>query len=652
MLRRPRPPVDAAMPALRRRVSHLIAQRPARFRAFVRAVPLLLCGRLRRPSLDQDPPGLVRAPRRRRWSRLCEQLDLPPVTAWAHVRPLVQCVVLAPSAGGRFELMVVPVEGLGRQEIARISARVDATAQIAQRHAPELDVRMANLAELTPSLFAWGGVVAGELPIGFIPEGPLDWFDVLLRAPTPMLRCLTTLVPRDAPPPLTLLREERLSHLATFTAHWSGSPLARDVVALDEATLSPAELDGLISRLRQGCLEAVRALPAPERRFVRAQLRPVLFARRVPALFRQHLERLIKTRHVREVQEPLGWRLEIEGFVVVRAPSLDALRALALAESVSFKRLEPVWGRLIDLMNAPARPRALAVLEPGFVRHLVVTLPRSGRPRAHRVDAAGLLRFVLLQHRAGVPVELLPSGGADPTLAARVSQLLGSTTTTHEHLAFQMGKQVLLVGEGRARLVPIDKAFTRPRTMHWLPESAEHARALRPPLHTGLPTLHVVALPENDESAALFALDSRGALFREVVPLTALQLTLQDYRALAGHLSPATLVSASVHPLLTSLDGRRTERFEPVQLELELSEKGARVRFCDEWFGRGCELNYSALAEAILSHWSPGVWAPLSLAKVIAPVGSPPLLLLAARSRVLRRVDSHLRRIARTLRAA
>jgi hypothetical protein len=46
------------------------------------------------------------------------------------------------------------------------------------------------------------------------------------------------------------------------------------------------------------------------------------------------------------------------------------------------------------------------------------------------------------------------------------------------------------------------------------------------------------------------------------------------------------------------------------------------------------------------------VWAPLSIIRVLAPAGTAPLTLLAARSRVIRRVETHLSRIARSLRAA
>lgn len=239
--RLPRPKYDAALPTLRRRTSRLIASLPARARAFIRLVPLLLEARFRRPSLDTEPPGLTQPPRRRRWGRLCEQLELPPPTSFSQRRPLVASVILAPTAGGGFALLIVPVEGLGAMELQRVSHRVEALTQLAVRHAPTLEVRMAGPVELTPALFAWAAVIAGDVPT--LPDSPaLDWHDAFARAPTPLLHCLMLLVPTDAPSPLSLIRATHVPSAATaFVACWSANPVARDLLALEGKSLSPAE---------------------------------------------------------------------------------------------------------------------------------------------------------------------------------------------------------------------------------------------------------------------------------------------------------------------------------------------------------------------------------------------------------------------------
>ncbi len=650
-LRRPRPPFDPALPALRRRTAHLLAALPPRSRALVRLMPLLLCTRFRRPALETEPPGLLLAPRRRRWGRLCEQLDLPPPTTWFPLRPLVQSVVLAPTNDGAFELLIVPVDGLRPPELTRVSVRVEAIAQLAARHAPALEVRMAGPGELTPSLFAWAAVVAGTLP-ALAAEEPFDWFDAFARAPSPLLRCLTVLVQRDAPSPLQVLRAGQVpSRPTAFLARWSGDPVARDVVALIDQPLSPAELDGLSRRLRDACRLALRGFPVRERRAVRAMLRPALFGSRVPPVLRHQLERLLRTRHLREVQLEHGWRLELEGLVLAHAPTLDQLRASALVESRRLGHDGAVWQRLGQLLDQP-RPRALVLIEPGFLRHLVALIPKSGRPRVRRVDATGLLQFVLTWHRAGVPVELMPAPGGDPALVARASQLLRLSLRPDEPVGFQLGPRVLLLGAGAARTLPLEKALRRPRTLTWLPEQAEVTRALRRPLSSGLRTVQVVAFPDGDEHAALFSLDAGGALFRERVPRDELELTLHEYREVLRHADPPTLVSATVHPLLTSLAGRRAEAGEPLFLDLELGARGEQAIFETERFGSGAPLPWSALAEAVLSHWPPGTWAHVGVNRVAAPADTAALSLLACRARVLRRLEIHLRRISRHLRAA
>jgi hypothetical protein len=654
MLRRgfPRAKYDAALPTLRRRTSRLIVALPPRTRAFIRLVPLLLEARFRRPSLDTEPPGLVQPPRRRRWGRLCSQLDLPPPISFSQRRPMVGSVVLAPRPGGGFELLIVPVEGLAVLELQRVSHRVEALAQLAGRHAPDLEVRMAGPGELTPALFAWAAVVAGDLPA--LPEsGVLDWHDAFARAPSPLLHCLMLLVRADAPSPLALLRAMQVPSSATgFAACWSANPVARDLTALEGKSLSPAELDGLARQFRGACLRALRSFPRRERIGLRAVLGPALLGRRFPPVLRPHLERMLRVRNLREVRQPNGWRLELEGLLVARARTLDQLRATALTESpLLLHDQSPFWHR-VSLAIAARAPRALLSITPGFLQHLVVWVPRAGRPRARRVDATGVLEFAIRSHRAGVPVELHPEPGCDPTLVARASQVLATVLRPDEMVGVQLGKKILVLEAHRTRLLPLATALARPRLLTWLPEQAEMSRALRRPLSTGLPTIQLVAFPEGDRHAALFALDAPGALYRELVVRDELEATLQELREVLRHADPPSLLAASVHPMLTSLAGRCAEPHPAVMLTLSLTRQGDQVTLDGEAFGAGAELPWSALAEAVLSRWPPGTWAHVGIDRVQGPAGTPGLALLAARSRVLRRLDTHLRRISRQLLAA
>ena len=394
-------------------------------------------------------------------------------------------------------------------------------------------------------------------------------------------------------------------------------------------------------------------------------LGPALLGRRLPPVLRPQLERTLRVRNVREVQHAQGWRLELEGMLLARARTLDQLRATALTESPLLAHAGPFWQRVSAAFAARA-PRALVSIErsgelaeakrpskePGFLRHLVVGVPKAGRPRARRVDATGVLEFVVRSHRAGIPVELIPSPGCDPTLVARASQLLATSLRPDETVGLQLGQKVLVLDTHRSRLLPLASALSRPRALTWLPEQAEMARALRRPLSTGLPTIQVVAFPEGEAHAALFALDAHGALYREQVALDELEPTLQELREVLRHADPPRLLSASVHPLLTSLAGRCPEVHPAVTLQITLTAHGDQASLDGEPFGAGAELPWSALAEAVLSRWPPGTWAHVGIDRVHAPSGTPGLALLAARSRVLRRLDTHLRRIATHLLAA
>lgn len=656
MLRRPpRAPVDPALPVLRRRASYLLADQPAKVQAFVRIVPLLLSARFRRPNLEAEPPGLLLPPRRRRWGRLCDRLDLPPPGGWyATAHPLVRSVVLAPRADGSLELIVVPLDGLTLHQERRLGARLDAITWIAARHAPGLELRSSDAANLSPSLFAWAAVIAGEVP-GEGLAGPLDRLDVLSRAPSALLRCVALLVPPDAPPPLEVLRTSHVSaQPLPFLAAWSGQPVARDLCALADKHLSATELGGLATQLRTATLRELRRVPLEARRELSALVRPALLGARIPPALREHLERTLRQSKAKEVQREHGWQLELDGLVLVKAASLDQLRARAVAESPRLAKGGPIWPRVATLVGQGlrSRTRALALLEPGFLRHLVVVIPRSGRPVARRVDAPTLIRQLLEWHRSGVSVELLSEAGCDPALLSRAAQLLKLPLEPGGVVAYELeGGRVQLLGDGTSRSLPIDAVLRRPRTLTWLPRRADVARCLRRPLSTGLPTVHAVAVP-HDKHVAVFALDAGGALFRERVAPGELAGTLSDWREVLRHTDPPTLVATSVHPQLDALAGLRAERGPAITLEVELVRGGEQVLFDGERFGHGAPLPWSALAEAVLSHWPPGTSTALSIPRVrcLEPVDA--LWLLAARSRVLRRVNTHLRRIARVLRAA
>jgi hypothetical protein len=102
------------------------------------------------------------------------------------------------------------------------------------------------------------------------------------------------------------------------------------------------------------------------------------------------------------------------------------------------------------------------------------------------------------------------------------------------------------------------------------------------------------------------------------VPRSALEQTLQEYREILRNAGPPSLMSATVHPFLTSLDGRRAVQHAPVVLDVECTRHGDRAWLDGELFGAGSPLGWGALAEAVLSHWPPGVWAHVTAGRVFA----------------------------------
>lgn len=652
--RRPRGTLDPALPALRRRTVELVRGTAQHTRDFLQALPLLVTARFRRPSLEGEGPGIECLPRRRRWMRLCERLSLPPPNGLRLGRPLLKSVLLLPLATGGLELLFVPQPALRPLELQLVSTRVDALKPIAQRHAPGLQLRLSAEPVVPEALFAWAAVVAGEVPPV---EGPGFTLDTIARAPTPLLKALCLLLTplsRSAgpgegqpPAPLTVLRASRATALLPFLAAWSRSEVVRDVVAAQATALDGAGLAWLSARFRNAILAELRSLPAELRREVRPLVAPSLGTLAVPRVFSGQLDALLTRHRPREVQTPSGWSLEVDGLTLARAASLDQLRASALPQSPRLVPDDPLWHRLAQACTQPL-PRVLAVVEPRFLRHLVAIIPKSGRPRVRRVDASALLRQVLTAHRAGLPVEIAPSAGADPALLGRTAQILGAPLSRADTVALQLGSDAYLVGPHRQHQGPLQQLLRRPRQLVFLPDDPSLTRALRRPRAAPLPTVHVQAVPDGEQHARLYALDAEGYLFGERVARVDLEQTLTEWTEVLRVTEPPTLLTAQVHPTLISLSRRRHEARAPILLTVI----GAQVELEAERFGPGAELPWAALGEAVLSQWPPGTWGHVGCAQVIAELRHTPLELLARRGLVLRRLQSQLRRLARALQAA
>lgn len=642
---------DPALPELRRRTAWLLRGQDPKIRAFVQLLPLLLCGRFRRPHLDRDAPGVRLAPRRHRWGHLCSQLDLPPPFGVTTTRPLIRSVILAPNADGHLELMILPVDEINNSDAPRLFDRVDAITSLASRQCPRLEVRLVTRAELVPALIPWVAVCAGELPP--FDEGPVDRRELVARAPTRLARCLALLVGDDAAPPLEVLRvAPGPARPESFLARWTESPLIRAVARLDPKDL--AALMETSAALQQACAFALKRMPLRERAPLRALVRHDLFSSAVPGVLRHVLEAGLHGHEAIERHDGGQWRLSVDGVILARAPTLDQLRANAVTQTPLLARANTPWGRVAQL-PATNSHRTLVIIEAGALKHLVVSICGSRRLKARRVDVQGLLRFALLARARNEPAEVLASLGSDQSLVSRIAQI--SRMPCRGPSGVEAGHHLLLATPHHIREPLLRAALARPRHLQWLPSDPELGRSLRTPPAVPLLTIHATAWPLSEHSVALYFLDPSGTVLREEVPRAALEPHLVESRELVRAARPSALLSVTVHPQLTALAGRRLDAELPVvPIEVQCDwPYTLRVWLDGEAFCAPGDLSWSALSEAILSHWPPGTWGRVGIRQVgfIRPPPQPsPLDVLALRSRVLRRITSGLRRLTRVLEAA
>jgi hypothetical protein len=376
----------------------------------------------------------------------------------------------------------------------------------------------------------------------------------------------------------------------------------------------------------------------------------------MPPPLRRRLEELIRDRPRSETEDPSGWRLTVDGVVLARAKTIEQLRANAVCESPLLVSEAPEWHRLAALLHG-APNRALVVVEGGLTEHLVLSVGASMRPRARRVDTLGLLGFILSRRLRSEPVEVLTSASSSPELVSRIGQVARLNPEEGASVGLQYHDRLMLVDAHRQRTFSLERAFLRPRRIVWLPEQPELQRSLRRPFNSSISTVHCTVWPEGESKAALYYLDQLGTSFRETFDRFDLEPRLLEARALLSSSVQPTVLSVNVHPTLAALAGRRATLSVPdTELDVECNWPGTvRLWLDGEVFGGPGDLSLGALAEALLSRWPPGTWGNVRIRRLTFARridGASPLLALVVRSRVLRRLDVGLRRVARTLLAA
>ena len=615
-------------------------------------MPVLLGGRFRRPGYDKEPPGLFRMPRRRRWGLACEAVDLPPPLGFTCTRPLIRSVLVAPRPGG-WDLIVIATSERSSDDHRRFDERIAMVRQLCERRAPGFTV-IVRTGGLSAEQLFFAGLAAGDAP-ELPTQGTIDLAEVVKVSPTPLSRALTLTLSPDQPfsrliPGIALASPERFAAAASSDD--------RLLALVRQLSVEPGivELELASRVLRHAAHLQWKQLTGPARKVIGAELkRSVMGSQLLPAL-RPMLEKLLDRHHASEVKDETGWHLKIDDHTLLSASTLDALRARALTETPKLCVAQGEWRRARALMDSKV-PRTLFVVEPGFLKHLALTLGPSGRLRARRLTTEACVRLALSLRRAGRGVEVSVRPGASPLLVSRLSQIASADVAKGTGFGVERGSRLLLSASEQIRDLPFLAALSRPRRITLLPEHAEWVPALRLPRSVGgKPSVRATLYAAEQNVARALFVDHTGHLFVEEFSRGWLQQWIADTKALV-ELHAGAGFQLSVSPSLESMAGRvSTEDISPVELSVDVDATGRTVvTLGDDRFGAGQLLGWHALAETVFSHWPPRVRGRVRIATITMARRSPdssPLEVLAVRSRVLRRLSSHLASLARRLEAA
>ncbi len=591
-------------------------------------------------------------PRRRRWGLACEAIDLPPPLGLTCTRPLIQSVLVVPRLGG-WDLVVFAEARRSPEDHRRLDERLQMIRQLCERRAPGFNVVLRSNALPAEQLF-YAGLAAGDVPE--LPKQPsIDPAEVVRLSPTPFARALALTLSSDEPfarliPGIALATPERFAAAASSDERLL--PLVRQLSV--EPGIVELELASRV--LRHAAHLQWKRLTGATRKEIGVELkRSVMGSQLLPAL-RPLLEKALEQHRATEVQDETGWHLKIDDHTLLSAPTLDALRARALTETPKLCVAQGEWRRARALMDSKS-PRTLFVIEPGFLKHLALTLGPTGRLRARRLTTEACVRLALSLRSAGRGVEVSAQPGASAMLVSRLSQIASAEVAKGTGFGVECGARLLLSASDTVRDLPFLTALSRPRRITLLPEHAEWVPALRLPRSVGgkLAVRATLYAAEQDVARALFV-DHTGHLFVEEVSRGWLQPWIADTKALLEQQAGAGF-QLSMSPSLESMGGRvSNDDIAPVELSVEVDARGRTVvTLGDDRFGAGQPLGWLALAETVFSHWPPRVRGRVRIPTIVMARQSPdssPLEMLAVRSRVLRRLSSHLASLARRLEAA
>jgi hypothetical protein len=594
-------------------------------------------------------------PKRRKWGKACESIDFPPPIGFCTSRPLIRSVILV--RDGQGWSLSIHTSVTSTEEHRRLDQRFQMVVMLAARRAPHLTLRRTDASELSSAQVVFGALVAGDLLTVPVNQ-PLEPASLLEAAPTPVSRTLALTVGESTAlarlvPGLSLASPER------FAAAMAADARLLDLTCELEQEPSLVELQ-LASRIvRQAARTRWRAAESRIRATLLPQMRRHLLASTVLPSYRDRLEAIALETPPTEVQRDGAWHCELGGVPLMSAKTLDALRAKMLSESPKLGSSQPEWRRARQMLESPST-QTLFVLEPGFLKHLVLTVGGTGRLRARRMTADRCVHHAVALLARGRRFDINARPGADPRLVSKLSQISKVHEKANETFGVERNGRLILANRGNVRNIPLTLALSRPRQMTYLPERAEWLPGLRPPRDIGeRATVHATVDALDASTARALFVDHHGRLYSEVFSSAQLEWWVLDIRTLLDESN--TSLSLAVAPPLASMQRRRPPASsEPVELLVKVAGPRVTVALGDETFGGNEPLGFRALAEAVFSRWPVGARGHVRIAHIegldtlVSRQGTDHTALerLALRSRVLRRLSAHLASISRLLEAA
>lgn len=355
----------------------------------------------------------------------------------------------------------------------------------------------------------------------------------------------------------------------------------------------------------------------------------------------------------------------------------ELIRGLALLGPAAFRaaaKLDPPWPRIALRLETPVdRPTILLSIgvqaidgppmdplnrgrarENSLRNPLFVCLSPHRRPTAHRQLPDHAVARLLAEASRDRDLEFIAEEPTAEPAASRLQRLavrVGAATRRGMPLATEVGGQVMMPTADGLRDYALRRFAARPRLYTPDPEAPDLGAVGG---HIGAAprgTLDCLVLEEGPAHAVLITTDASGHRLREEVPAHRLVTHLEEARA---HLRRAP------EPLVLTVRKVGAER-PPLHLPPEADPialaadgellHGVQLTLLGERYGSGSPLGWEAAAASLLSVWPATSYPSLAIRRLdLRHRGQPlsGLVLLYARSVVLRRLDLHMRRMSYT----